>query len=49
VRWKVDNPSIIGFGVSSDEKNSSMNIAQLYQTGLGLPDRDYYFKSDVQL
>jgi putative endopeptidase len=44
---KVDNPSIIGFGVSSDEKNSSMNIAQLYQTGLGLPDRDYYFKSDA--
>ncbi|MBU0940129.1 MAG: M13 family metallopeptidase [Bacteroidetes bacterium] len=44
---KVDNASIIGFGVSSDEKNSSMNIAQLYQTGLGLPDRDYYFNSDA--
>lgn len=44
---KLDNSSIIGFGVSSDEKNSSMNIAQLYQTGLGLPDRDYYFKSDA--
>ena len=44
---KVDNPSIIGFGVSSDEKNSSINIAQLYQTGLGLPDRDYYFSSDA--
>jgi putative endopeptidase len=44
---KVDNSSIIGFGVSSDEKNSSMNIAQLYQTGLGLPDRDYYFKTDA--
>lgn len=23
-----------------------MNIAHTYQTGLGLPDRDYYFKSD---
>ncbi|WP_026707753.1 M13 family metallopeptidase [Flavobacterium frigidarium] len=44
---KLDNSSVIGFGVSSDEKNSSMNIAQLYQTGLGLPDRDYYFKSDA--
>ena len=44
---KVDNASIIGFGISSDEKNSSMNIAQLYQTGIGLPDRDYYFKSDA--
>ena len=43
---KVNNSSIIGFGVSPDEKNSSMNIAQIYQTGLGLPDRDYYFKSD---
>jgi putative endopeptidase len=43
---KVDNSSIIGFGVSPDEKNSSINIAQIYQTGLGLPDRDYYFKSD---
>ena len=44
---KVDNASFIGFGISSDEKNSSMNIAQLYQTGIGLPDRDYYFKSDA--
>jgi putative endopeptidase len=44
---KVDDPSIIGFGVSPDEKNSSMNIAQLYQTGLGLPDRDYYFNADA--
>ncbi|RZJ48847.1 MAG: M13 family peptidase [Flavobacterium sp.] len=43
---KVNNSSVIGFGVSPDEKNSSMNIAQIYQTGIGLPDRDYYFKSD---
>ncbi|MNQ39090.1 Neutral endopeptidase [compost metagenome] len=43
---KVDNSSIIGFGVGPDDKNSSMNIAQIYQTGIGLPDRDYYFKSD---
>jgi putative endopeptidase len=43
---KVGNSSIIGFGVGPDEKNSSMNIAQIYQTGIGLPDRDYYFKSD---
>lgn len=43
---KADNSSIIAFGVTSDEKNSSMNIAQIYQTGIGLPDRDYYFKSD---
>jgi putative endopeptidase len=43
---KVYNTSIIAFGVSPDEKNSSMNIAQIYQTGIGLPDRDYYFKTD---
>ncbi|TDO66947.1 putative endopeptidase, partial [Flavobacterium chryseum] len=43
---KVNNPSIIGFTVSPDEKNSIMNIAQIYQTGIGLPDREYYFKSD---
>jgi putative endopeptidase len=24
-----------------------MNIAHAYQTGIGLPDRDYYFKSDL--
>jgi len=43
---KVGNSSILGFGISPDQKNSSMNIAILYQTGIGLPDRDYYFKSD---
>ncbi|MFB9079053.1 M13 family metallopeptidase [Flavobacterium procerum] len=43
---KVENSSIIGFGVWPDDKNSSMNIAHISQTGIGLPDRDYYFKSD---
>ncbi len=38
--------SIIGFYVGPDDKNSTMNIAQFYQTGLGLPERDYYFKND---
>ena len=27
--------------VGADEKNSSMNIVQLYQAGLGMGDRDY--------
>jgi len=40
------NSSILAFGVSPDDKNSKMNIAHAYQTGIGLPDRDYYFKSD---
>jgi putative endopeptidase len=30
-----------------DEKYSSMNIPVFYQGGLGLPDRDYYFKADA--
>lgn len=29
-----------------DEKNSTRIIAQFYQGGIGLPDRDYYFMSD---
>ena len=33
--------------VGSDDKNSSINILGFYQSGLGLPDRDYYFKTDA--
>jgi predicted metalloendopeptidase len=29
-----------------DPKNSKMTIAQLFQGGLGLPERDYYFRDD---
>ena len=29
--------------VSSDFENANMNILHLYTSGLGLPDRDYYF------
>ena len=43
---KVGNGSIMSFGVGPDDKNSSINIAHSYQTGIGLPDRDYYFKAD---
>lgn len=43
---KAGNSSIIAFRVSPDAKNSRMNIAHTYQTGIGLPDRNYYFKSD---
>ncbi len=34
------------FGSGPDAKNSKMNIAQIYQSGLGMPDRDYYLKND---
>ncbi|HEX8154796.1 MAG TPA: M13 family metallopeptidase [Thermoanaerobaculia bacterium] len=34
------------FHSTQDAKNSSETIAELYQAGLGLPDRDYYFRDD---
>ncbi|MDN3550001.1 M13 family metallopeptidase [Mucilaginibacter aquaedulcis] len=43
---KSGNRSIISFGVSPDNKNSRLNIAHVYQGGIGLPDKDYYFKTD---
>ena len=43
---KAENNSVLGFGVGPDNKNSSLNIAHIYQTGIGLPERDYYFKTD---
>jgi putative endopeptidase len=46
VEMKAGNRSIISFGISPDDKNSSINIAHASQTGLGLPNRDYYFKTD---
>lgn len=33
--------------VDADEKNSAMNIVQLYQAGLGMQDRDYYLLDDA--
>jgi putative endopeptidase len=43
---KSGNRSIISFGIYPDNKNSGINIAHVYQGGIGLPDRDYYFKTD---
>ena len=43
---KLNHSYIMGLYVSPDAKNSSINILNTYQTGLGLPDRDYYFKTD---
>lgn len=43
---KAGNSSIIEFYVSPDDKHSTVNIAQFPQTGTGLPERDYYFKTD---
>ncbi|MBN2638811.1 MAG: M13 family metallopeptidase [Bacteroidales bacterium] len=37
------------FYAGADEKNSSMEIANLHQGGLGLPDVDYYLKDDAPI
>ena len=38
--------AFFGFTSGQDDKNSTMVIAQAFQGGLGLPDRDYYTKED---
>jgi len=40
------NDVLFGFDSGSDFKNASQIIAEVDQGGLGLPDRDYYFKDD---
>lgn len=35
-----------GFYISQDPKNSEVMAVQIWQGGLGLPDRDYYFNTD---
>ncbi len=44
---KSMNSILFGTYVGADEKNSAKNILIFYQGGLGLPDRDYYFKTDA--
>jgi len=44
---KTGNTSVLAVGVGPDNKNSSLNIAHIYQAGIGLPERDYYFKTDA--
>nr|WP_294942822.1 M13 family metallopeptidase [uncultured Mucilaginibacter sp.] len=43
---KTGNSPIIGFNISPDNKNSGINIAHAYQSGTGLPEKGYYFKTD---
>lgn len=43
---KVGSRSMVDFGIWPDNKKSTINIAHVTQSGLGLPDRDYYFKTD---
>ena len=43
---KIGVSSPVGFFVSQDAKNSSRYICQLMQSGITLPDRDYYLNDD---
>ncbi len=43
---KLSNTSLIAFQVLPDQENSSMNMGHIVQAGIGMPDRDYYFKTD---
>lgn len=41
-------PVLFGFAAQPDLHNASMEIANLFQGGLGLPDRDYYLSADAR-
>nr|WP_305089095.1 M13 family metallopeptidase [Massilia sp. YIM B04103] len=38
--------SPFGFGIHQDNKDSTKYVADIFQDGLGMPDRDYYLKAD---
>ena len=39
----------LSVGVSADPKRSSVNVVIVNQSGLGLPDRDYYLRPDARM
>ena len=43
---KIGSDAPFGFFVNNDSKNPTSYIAFMTQSGLALPDRDYYFKDD---
>ena len=46
-QWTINAPILIGQIISPDDKNSSKNLVIYYQAGIGLPERDYYFRNDA--
>lgn len=38
--------TFFSYGINQDDKNSSQMIFTLWQGGLGMPNRDYYFEKD---
>jgi putative endopeptidase len=45
---RTGNAEFFNFSSEQDAKDSTQEIAGLDQGGLGLPDRDYYFKTDAK-
>ncbi|HLJ16705.1 MAG TPA: M13 family metallopeptidase [Bryobacteraceae bacterium] len=43
---RIGVTAVFAFSSSQDFKNSSQEIAEVDQDGLGMPDRDYYLKDD---
>jgi endothelin-converting enzyme/putative endopeptidase len=41
-------PALFRFGAETDLDDATMAIADIDQAGLGLPDRDYYLKTDAR-
>jgi putative endopeptidase len=41
--------TLFDFGAGQDAKDSTRDIAQAVQGGLGMPDRDYYTKQDAEM
>lgn len=41
--------AFFGVYVDADEMNSAMNILNVYQSGLGMPDRDYYLSGEEDM
>ena len=41
----ASNP-FFGFYVGADDKNSSLNIAHIYQSGIGMGEREYYLEQN---
>ena len=46
---KIGIPGPVGGYVGVDDKNNTQYAFTLYQSGLGMPDRDYYLKADPKL
>src|SRR5204863_8201856 len=44
----VGTPGFLGVTSLPDIENASLQMAAVFPSGLGLPDRDYYFRDDAR-